>query len=101
MAESFERTETISEHEATKVKCPKCNIGIGLKRLANELVGNVRTVVIAGVDVVDPPRDRLASTARAALRSFGGPNTPGPASCMAPYPCGSRCGCPMRKRWRW
>ena len=35
-------------------------IGIGMKRLANELVGDVRAIVIAGVDVVDPPRDRLA-----------------------------------------
>src|SRR3984957_11399763 len=26
------------------------------------------------------------STASAASRSFGGPNTPGPASCIAPYP---------------
>ena len=35
-------------------------IGIGMKRLANELVGDVRAIVIAGVDVVDAPRDRLA-----------------------------------------
>ncbi len=26
------------------------------------------------------------STASASSRSLGGPNTPGPASCMAPYP---------------
>ena len=31
-----------------------------MKRLANELIGDVRAIVIAGVDVVDPPRDRLA-----------------------------------------
>ena len=35
-------------------------IGIWMKRLANELIGDVRAIVIAGVDVVDPPRDRLA-----------------------------------------
>ena len=38
-------------------------IGIGMKRLANELVGDVRAVVIAGVDVVHAPRDRLAKHA--------------------------------------
>ena len=30
-----------------------------MKRLANELVGDVGAIVIAGVDVVDPQRDRL------------------------------------------
>ena len=35
-------------------------IGIGMKRLANELVGDVRAIEIAGVDMVDPARDRLA-----------------------------------------
>jgi len=35
-------------------------IGIGMKRLANELVGDVRAIVIAGVDMVDPLRHRLA-----------------------------------------
>ena len=38
-------------------------IGIGMKRLANELVGDVRAIVIAGVDVVHAPRDRLAKHA--------------------------------------
>ena len=38
-------------------------IGIGMKRLANELVGYVRAIVIAGVDVVHAPRDRLAKHA--------------------------------------
>jgi hypothetical protein len=31
-----------------------------MKRVANELIGDVRAIEIAGVDVVDPPRDRLA-----------------------------------------
>ena len=34
--------------------------GIGMKRLANELVGDVRAIVIVGVDVVDVQRDCLA-----------------------------------------
>ena len=42
---------------------------------------------LAGPGVFGPPKDRATasrSTATAAARSFGGPNTPGPASCMAP-----------------
>src|SRR5262249_6507472 len=35
-------------------------IGIWMKRLANELIGDVRAIVITGVDVVDAQRDRLA-----------------------------------------
>ena len=31
-----------------------------MKRLANELVGHMRTVVVAGVDVIDAARDRFA-----------------------------------------
>ena len=31
-----------------------------MKRLANELVGDMRAVVVAGVDVIDPVRHRLA-----------------------------------------
>ena len=31
-----------------------------MKRLANELVGDVRAIVIASVDMVDPLRHRLA-----------------------------------------
>ena len=55
-----------------------------MKRLANELVGDVRAIVIAGVDMVTLRAIASRSTVRAARRSFGGPNTPGPASCMAP-----------------
>jgi hypothetical protein len=33
---------------------------IGMKSLADELIGYARTIVIAGVDVVDAARDRLA-----------------------------------------
>ena len=33
-----------------------------------------------------PSSTAARSTATAASRSAGGPNTPGPASCIAPYP---------------
>ena len=56
-----------------------------MQRLADQLVGDVGAVVVAGVDMVDAAGDRLPQHgAAAASRSFGGPNTPGPASCMAP-----------------
>ena len=34
--------------------------GVGVERLADQLVGEVRAVEVAGVDVVDAARDRLA-----------------------------------------
>src|SRR5262249_48122121 len=39
-------------------------IGIGMKCLPNELVGDVRAIVIAGVDVVDALRDHLAKQSK-------------------------------------
>jgi hypothetical protein len=35
-------------------------VGIGMERFADELIGNVRAIVVARVDVIDPARDRLA-----------------------------------------
>ena len=35
-------------------------VGIGMQRLADELIGDVRAVEVAGVDVIDAARDRLA-----------------------------------------
>ena len=46
-------------------------IGIGMKCLANELVGDVRAIVIAGVDVVDSPRDGLAKHGEGRLAILG------------------------------
>ena len=59
-------------------------VGIGMQRLADDLIGDVGPIEIAGVDVIDPLATASRSTAIAPSRSFGGPNTPGPASCMAP-----------------
>ncbi len=55
-----------------------------MQRLADELVGDIRTVVVAGVDVVDAARDRLAQHRDRGLAVLGRPEHPGPASCMAP-----------------
>jgi hypothetical protein len=35
-------------------------VGIGMQRLPDQLIGDVGTVKVAGVDVIDPTRDRLA-----------------------------------------
>ena len=35
-------------------------VGIGMQRLPDQLVRDVGTVIVAGVDVIDPARDRLA-----------------------------------------
>jgi hypothetical protein len=61
--------------------------GVGVQGFLDDLVGDVRAVVVAGVDVrVIPSSIASRSTAMAASRSLGGPKTPGPASCIAPYP---------------
>ena len=65
-------------------------VGVGVQGLADDLVGDVRAVVVAGVDVVDAELDRPAEHRdRRRPGRPGGPITCGPASCMAPYP--SRC----------
>ena len=35
-------------------------VRIGIQRIANQFVGNVGTVIIAGIDVIDPAFDRCA-----------------------------------------
>ena len=46
-------------------------VGIGVERLADQLVGDIGAVIVAGVDVIDAARHRLAQhrdRARAVLR---------------------------------
>ena len=58
-----------------------------MQGLADQVVDDVRAVVLRGVDVVDAELDRAAQHARGQPSgSRGGPNTPGPASCIAPKP---------------
>ena len=61
-------------------------VGVWVQRLLDDLVGDMRAVVVARVDVRDAQATASRSTAMAASRSAGGPNTCGPASCIAPYP---------------
>ena len=62
-------------------------VGVRVQRLVDQLVGHVGPVVLRGVDVVRPPaRPRGAAPRAPSSRSRGGPNTPGPGSCMAPKP---------------
>ena len=58
--------------------------GIGVQGLPDDLVGDVRAVEVAGVDVVDAGSDGFAQNGDGASGSLGGPQTPGPASCIAP-----------------
>lgn len=65
-------------------------LGVRMQRLPDQLVGDVGSVELGGVDVV-LPRFKPSSTARrstasASSRSRGGPNAFGPGSCMAPNP---------------
>ncbi len=54
-------------------------LGVGVQRLADELVGDVGAVELCGVDVVDAQSSTARlRTAIAWSWSRGGPNTPGP-----------------------
>jgi hypothetical protein len=55
-----------------------------MKRLSDHLIGNVRPVEIARVDMIDTGRDRFPQNGERGLAVLGGPKTPGPANCMAP-----------------
>lgn len=60
-------------------------IRIGMQRLADQMIGDVRAVEIAGVDVIDPACHRFAQHGQGGVAILGRPpNTPGPASCIAP-----------------
>lgn len=52
---------------------------IQVERLANELVHHARSVILRGVDMVDPPSTAARSTRRASSRSRGGPAVSSPA----------------------
>ena len=54
-----------------------------MQRLADEQVGDVRAIEVARVDMT-PLATASRNTAIASASSFGGPNTPFPANCMAP-----------------
>src|SRR5260370_34462320 len=43
------------------------SIRIGMKRLFDDLVGHMRTVKIAGIDVVDPSRNSLSQNGYSSL----------------------------------
>jgi hypothetical protein len=55
-----------------------------MERFSDKLIGNVRAIEVAGVDVIDTEPNNLAQDREAPSWSAGGPNTCGPASCMAP-----------------
>ena len=53
-------------------------VGIGVQRLADQLVGDVRAVVVAGVDVVDAARDGLAQHGQCRVAVLGRAEHAGP-----------------------
>jgi hypothetical protein len=56
-----------------------------VQRLADDPVGGVRALEVAGVDVIDAVRHGLAQYRECGIAILrGGPNTPDPASCIAP-----------------
>jgi len=57
-----------------------------MQRRADQLIGDAGAVVLGGVDVIDAEPHRAAQDCDSAARSRGGPNTPGPGSCIAPKP---------------
>ena len=66
-------------------------IGIGMERLADDLIGDVRTVEVAGVDVVDAGGDRLAQNGEGGVRDrAAAPIRAGRRVAWLRSPCGSR-----------
>src|ERR1700691_2486925 len=54
---------------------PRTNLGddhqairVGIKRLLNDLIGHMRTVKIAGIDVVDPRLNSLSQNRHSSLK---------------------------------
>ena len=58
--------------------------GIGMQGFADDLIGEVEAIEIGRIDVVHAGCDGLAENGDGADRVFGGPQTPGPANCIAP-----------------
>jgi hypothetical protein len=65
---------------------------IRMQRFFDKLIGYVRAIEVAGVDVGDTELNNLAQDRECTVVVCWRPNTCGPASCMAPYP--------MRVRFR-
>ena len=57
---------------------------IGMQRLADDLIDDVRAVKVAGVDVIDAACDRFAQHGDRFGAIFRRPEHMGPASCIAP-----------------
>ncbi|WP_353615641.1 hypothetical protein [Mycobacterium sp. D16R24] len=57
-----------------------------IQRRVDELVGDIGPVELRRVDVIDAQLHCSPQHPKARSRSCGGPNTPGPGSCMVPKP---------------
>ena len=57
-----------------------------MQRAANDLVGNVRSIEIAGVNVIHAGGYRFAQHSDGGIGIARWSPDPGPASCIAPYP---------------
>ena len=55
-----------------------------MQRFFDQLIGDVRPIEVAGVDVIDSEPNDLAQDCDRAVVIFWWPGTCGPASCMAP-----------------
>jgi hypothetical protein len=55
-----------------------------MENLLDELIAYRWAVEVAAVDVIHAGRDCLAQNHHGRIMSRGSPQTPGPASCMAP-----------------
>src|ERR1700733_2119911 len=67
-------------------------IGIRMQRLANQLIGDVRTVVVAGVDMVHTARHRFAQHGKRCLWVLRRTEYPGAGElhgAVAKPPCGA------------
>ena len=59
---------------------------VGMEGFADNFIGDMRAIVIAGVYMVRSELNGLAHHGHGGLAVCGGPKAMGPVSCMAPYP---------------
>ncbi len=59
-------------------------IRIGMKCPLNDLIGHMRTVIVAGIDMIDIGRNRVSQNSNRYVNITRQSPYPGPASCIAP-----------------
>jgi hypothetical protein len=91
------RTAPLSSGLTATLLTIASSAGVGVERVADQVVDDAGTVVLGRVNVIDSGGDRGPEHALADARSGGVPKANGPASCIALYPGRLTCIWPSAK----